>query len=77
MVTRVLWCRFTVREQVELLQQVASALAELHACGVVHQDLHAGNVLQSRDGLHYKISDLGSAAYPELGGQPVMLQRNM
>lgn len=72
-----LCCRFTVREQVELLQQVASALAKLHSCGVVHQDLHSGNVLQSLDGLHYKLSDLGSAAYHEIDDQPNILQYSL
>ena len=72
-----LCCRFTVREKVQVLQQVASALAKLHICGVVHQDLHPGNVLQSLDGLHYKLSDLGSAAYHMVEDEPNMLQYSM
>lgn len=53
-----------------LLQQVASALAHLHSKGIVHQDLHSDNVLQTLDGLHYKVSDLGSADFCEVDGQP-------
>lgn len=73
----VLCCRFSVREQVHILQQVSSALAKLHLSGVVHQDLHPGNVLQTLDGLHYKLSDLGSAAYHMVEDEPNMLQYSM
>lgn len=52
-----------------LLQQVASALAQLHSKSIVHQDLHSDNVLQTLDGLHYKVSDLGSADFCEVNGQ--------
>lgn len=53
-----------------LLQQVAAALTKLHCKGVVHQDLHSDNVLQALDGLQYKVSDLGNAAFHEIDGQP-------
>lgn len=53
-----------------LLQQVAAALGKLHAEGIVHQDLHSDNVLQALDGLQYKVSDLGNAAFNEIEGQP-------
>ena len=63
-------CRFPIKEQVALLQQVASALAQLHSKGIVHQDLHSDNILQSLDGLQYKVSDLGNAEFCQVDGQP-------
>lgn len=43
-----------------LLQQVAAALAQMHQRYLVHQDLHAANVLLTQDGSACKISDLGT-----------------
>lgn len=67
-------CRLTTRDIVVALQQVASGLAVLDFRGIVHQDLHAHNVLQALNGVGYKIIDLGSAACCERNDQPNMLQ---
>lgn len=48
-------------EALSMLKQVAVALANLHARGVVHRDVKPGNILLSRDG-QLKLNDLGLAA---------------
>ena len=60
-----------------LLQQVATALAHMHRKDLVHQDLHAGNVLLSLDGSACKVVDLGSAHYSFINNQPNCLGESM
>ena len=45
-------------------QQLASALSYLHSDeqGLVHQDLHAGNIMVSCDGSAWKLIDMGNAS---------------
>ena len=47
----------------------------MHSKGVVDQDLHAGNVLLSRDGQSLVKTDLGSAVWAETDGQRTFLIR--
>ena len=47
-------------EVVTVLHPVASALAELHRCGVVHGDLSTGNIVFRSDGMPL-LADLGTA----------------
>lgn len=42
---------------------LASALMCIHCEGLVHQDLHPGNVLRTRDGSEWRLSDFGSARW--------------
>lgn len=69
-------CRFDMRDVV-MLQQLAAALAQMHQHYLVHQDLHAANILLTQDGSACKISDLGSAQYRVIDGQPNCLSSSM
>ena len=51
-------------------QGVAAGLAHIHSKGIVHQDIHSGNVLQSLDGCSWTVADLGSAVWAEVKDQP-------
>lgn len=57
------WLRgeHTRREKVEVVRQVAGALAYLHARQVVHRDLKPSNIMVTRGGLHVKLIDFGLA----------------
>ena len=62
--------RFSAREVVRILHNVADALAYAHARGVIHRDIKPGNVLRS--GSHALVTDFGvakaiSAALPAVG----------
>ena len=41
---------------------IARALERAHSKGVVHQDLHGGNILQTLDASRWCLSDFGNAA---------------
>jgi serine/threonine protein kinase len=54
---------FSKREAKSLITQIAAGMAFLHAQGVFHRDLKAGNVLvhEHPDRLHPKITDFGAS----------------
>ena len=53
--------------------QVASALQHIHSQQLVHQDLHAGNVLTTLDGQAWQVADFGAASWTHCQGTPVRL----
>ncbi|WKW11526.1 serine/threonine-protein kinase [Pseudogemmatithrix spongiicola] len=62
--------RFSVREVVRILHEVAEALEYAHGMGVIHRDIKPGNVLMQ--GSHALVTDFGvskaiSAAMPQSG----------
>jgi len=48
--------------------QMASAIAYMHARGIMHRDLKPGNILQNADGSVIKIADFGLARRVSQGG---------
>ena len=53
---------------------MASAVQHTHSKQLVHQDLHANNVLSSLDGNSWKVVDLGVASFTHCRqGKPVVL----
>ena len=57
---------------------LASALACMHEHGLVHQDLHPNNVLQTLDGTEWRITDFGNAAWmTQQDGTPTRLNTSM
>src|SRR5262249_8452918 len=53
-------------EALDVAVQVASALAEAHAAGIVHRDIKPENIMLRRDG-YVKVLDFGVAKLTEVG----------
>lgn len=71
-------CMLEAKVVVKNILAMASALQWMHKKGLVHQDLHAGNVLQSRDGQQWKLVDFGIAAWShQPDGSPTQVPASM
>lgn len=61
------WECMSLKKKYDLCAQMAKGVAELHEAGVVHRDLHTGNILVKRDctGAIYqiKIADFGLSSF--------------
>jgi len=57
----------TPKRVIAMGRQVAAALADLHAKGLVHRDVKPGNILSTRDG-NAKLCDMGLARSTMRGG---------
>jgi serine/threonine protein kinase len=66
-----------VNEALHIVEQIASALAEAHAAGIIHRDIKPENIMLRRDGI-VKVLDFGLAklAEPKESG-PEDLTRDM
>lgn|GEM_PF-4554152 len=66
-----------VNEALQIVEQIASALADAHAAGIIHRDIKPENIMLRRDGI-VKVLDFGLAklAEPKESG-PEDLTRDM
>ena len=73
-----LCCSLTIGEKVNMAYSLATALQWAHQKLVVHQDVHAGNILQTLDGKGWRLADFGSAGEMcHENGLPEQLKRSM
>jgi serine/threonine protein kinase len=63
--------RLTPGEILDVAEQVGGSLAAAHACGVVHRDIKAANIMVRRDGdrVRYTLIDFGIAKWAAPGEQ--------
>ena len=54
-------CRLTLRQKVTGALQIASALVHAHSKKIVHQDIHRGNILRTRDETAWELADFGNS----------------
>ena len=61
--------RLSAGEILEVAEQVGASLAAAHACGVIHRDVKAANVMARRDGAatRYTLVDFGIAKWAAPG----------
>ena len=76
-VTQPCGCRHGLQEVVKNVYQVASALQHMHSQQLIHQDLHAGNVLTTLDGRAWQVADFGAASWTHHQGTPVLVTHFM
>ncbi len=67
---------FTPEAVIRLASGIASAVRQLHACGILHGDLYAHNILHDEDG-NALLGDFGAASFfaPDGGPLALALQR--
>ena len=76
--TLLLHCSLPIKTVLARMGQLASALAYVHEQGIVHQDLHASNILQTLDGADWRLTDFGNAArMTQEDGSPTRLSSSM
>jgi eukaryotic-like serine/threonine-protein kinase len=52
-----------------ILSEVSVALDVAHGLGIIHRDLRPGNIMRTRDGGRYVLTDFGLAGVLETGGE--------
>src|SRR5438552_5497953 len=59
--------RMELREVLDVISQVASALSTAHQAGIIHRDIKPENIMLKRDGL-VKVLDFGLAKLADVAG---------
>ena len=71
-------CSLSLPEKVNMAYSLAAALQWTQHKQVVHQDVHAGNVLRTLDGKGWRLADFGNATEMfEADGLPTRLEESM
>ena len=65
--------KLAVGQTIKMISGVCEGLARLHARGIVHRDIKAGNILLTSD-LRPKITDFGIAHVPQAAGGMALTQ---